>query len=166
MVGNGSSKPQKLTIGDTNGQVLTVDSNQDLGVKWATVSGGGGGGGGGGGDSSNGMFSTNTITIANTSSEGANLTFSKGVVYFNITDTGNTHSRAVQTGSDGHVVHIMFDTGSSNGSLLKLDFGTSKLGIGSGEARYMTFSQGGQSASIVYIGSKWRVLNTGAMVSS
>ena len=54
LVGNGSSKPQKLTIGDTNGQVLTVDSNQDLGVKWATVSGGGGGGGGG--DSSNGMF--------------------------------------------------------------------------------------------------------------
>ena len=68
LVGNGSSKPQKLTIGDTDGQVLTVDSNQDLGVKWATVSGGGGGGGGG--DSSNGMFSTNTITIANTSSEG------------------------------------------------------------------------------------------------
>lgn len=159
LVGDGSSKPQKLTIGD-NDKVLMADSNNDLGVKWATVSGGGGGGG----DSSNGMFTTNTIEIANTSSEGANITFSKGVVYFNITDTGNTHSRVVQTGSDGHVVHIMFDTGSSNGSLLKLDFGTSKLGIGSGTAKYMTFSQAGQSASIVYVGNKWRVLNTGAMV--
>jgi hypothetical protein len=43
LIVRGASAPQRLAVGTTNGQVLTVDSASALGVKWAAPSGGGGG---------------------------------------------------------------------------------------------------------------------------
>ena len=44
LVGDGSGDPTALSVG-TNNYVLTADSNEATGVKWAEASGGGGGGG-------------------------------------------------------------------------------------------------------------------------
>lgn len=48
IVGTGLNTFTALSVG-ADGEVLTADSSQPSGVKWATVSGGGGGGGGGSG---------------------------------------------------------------------------------------------------------------------
>jgi hypothetical protein len=50
-----------------------------------------------------------------------------------------------------------------------IDFGTSNLYSGSGNAQYLVFTQPGQSASLVYLGGDdsvkgWRIINTGAQV--
>lgn len=47
IVSTGDSTFTALSVG-ADGEVLTADSSQPSGVKWATVSGGGGGGGGSG----------------------------------------------------------------------------------------------------------------------
>jgi len=46
LVGDGSGDPTALSVG-TNGYILTADSSETTGVKWAANAGGGGGGGGG-----------------------------------------------------------------------------------------------------------------------
>ncbi len=60
-------------------------------------------------------------------------------------------------------MHLFFDNVVDNN--LRLDFGNNLLTSGSGLARYLTFSNTGQSASLMYVGSKWRIINTGAAVS-
>ena len=50
-----------------------------------------------------------------------------------------------------------------------IDFGSSNLYSGSGDAQYLVFTQPGQSASLVYLGGGdsvkgWRIINTGAQV--
>jgi len=47
LVGDGSGDPTALPVG-TNGYILTADSTEATGVKWAANAGGGGGGGGSG----------------------------------------------------------------------------------------------------------------------
>ena len=46
LVGTGTGTFTAVSVGATNGHVLTVDSAEASGVKWAASSGGGGGGGG------------------------------------------------------------------------------------------------------------------------
>jgi hypothetical protein len=46
LVGTGTGTFTALSVGATNGHILTVDSAEASGVKWAASSGGGGGGGG------------------------------------------------------------------------------------------------------------------------
>ena len=153
LVGDGDKKPKKLSIG-TEGQVLTVDGSNDL--TWANAQGGG---------VENGLFSTTTTNIESTTTDEEEIDLDKGIEFFNMKDDTTTkqHKRIIKDGTEGQVVHVLYETA---GASLRLDFtAEKKLAIGSGMARFMTFSQPGQSASIVYIGSKWRVLNTGATVS-
>ena len=145
------NKPDKLNVG-SQGHVLTVDSEEDFGLKWAAVSVPDS-------DSSNGVFTNDIININDKSNDGSEISIEKGIIYFNVQDTGETHKRVINTSSVGQLVHLFFDT---SGSTLQFDFGFGNLGIGSGTARYMTFTKSGQSASMVYIGNKWRVINTGA----
>ena len=46
IVGTAADTVSRLAVGATNGHVLTVDSAEATGLKWAAASGGGGGGGG------------------------------------------------------------------------------------------------------------------------
>ena len=157
IVGDDSGTPKILDKG-TDGYVLKADDN--LGVTWAESTGGGGGGGEG-----NGLVSNSSLNIPDGLVE--TLTVNKEVFYFNVTNTTTTNIYTIKINASTNVrlVHFVFDTA---GAKLKLDFrvGTSdKLLVGSGPSRYLTFSSSGQAASLVYIGAKWRVLNTGATVS-
>lgn len=157
IVGDDSGTPQILDKG-TDGYVLTADTN--LGVTWAESTGGGGGGGEG-----NGLVSNSSLNIPDGLVE--TLTVNKEVFYFNVTNTTitNKYTIKIDAPTDVRLVHFVFDTA---GAKLELDFRVEtidKLMVGSGSSRYLTFSRSGQAASLVYIGAKWRVLNTGATVS-
>ena len=56
--------------------------------------------------------------------------------------------------------------GNTSATSLRIDFGSNALTSATGaNNQYLTFTTVGQSASLVYISSKWRILNTGASVS-
>ena len=167
LVGNKKNRPVLLSLpSNPSNQVLTVDTNQDLGIKWSSSSGGGGGGGGGG--TGNGMVSKDIFSIGIEEGTQTNYSITTEVVLFNVTDnnTSTTYTKNINftnpEENEGRIVHIFFD---SLGANLKLNFTKDKLMVGSGPSQFLTFSSSGQSASMVYLGAKWRVLNTGAIVS-
>jgi hypothetical protein len=77
-------------------------------------------------------------------------------------DTVDVSGNPVDQGASWHV---LFDnTGDTDTSLI-IDFGVNGLVSGSGLAQNLTFSTTGQSASLIYMAEKWRIINTGAVVS-
>ena len=114
------------------------------------------------------ITSPHTLTIENTGALDPHqlITTTNNAVYLNLSDASGTDTATIEvSGSniDGQNMHLFFDNAGSNN--LKLDFGNNLLTSGSGLARYLTFSNTGQSASLMYVGSKWRIINTGAAVS-
>ena len=110
----------------------------------------------------------NTLTVADTSALDPHqlISTTNNTVLLNLSDENGTDNAVIDvTGSNtaGQHLNLFFDNAGSN--TLQLDFGTSNLASGSGLARYLKFSQTGQSASLMYVGSKWRIINTGAAVS-
>jgi hypothetical protein len=117
-----------------------------------------------------------TITIesgAGGTSSGAPIDinlFESSVVFIdnNYSSNGNLY-RVVKDGAggttykDGQICHIFYDT--LNGCTVRLDFGAVGLCSGSGNARYLTFSSRGQSATVIRVNNKWWIINTGASVS-
>jgi hypothetical protein len=70
---------------------------------------------------------------------------------------------------NGQVLHLFFDNTSNTDKTLKLLFGDGNNKIlvsGGGETKYLIFSQSGQSAYLLWIESKWRIVNTGAALSN
>ena len=67
--------------------------------------------------------------------------------------------------SQGASWHVLFDNTGNGTTSLEINFGSSGLVSGSGTAQYLTFNTTGQSATLIYIGGKWRIINTGAAVS-
>ena len=123
-----------------------------------------------GGITLNGSLVTkvNTLTVANTSALDPHqlIATTNNTVFLDLTDSDGTDNAVIEvTGSNtaGQHLNLFFDNAGSN--TLQLDFGASTLASGSGLARYLKFSQTGQSASLMYVGSKWRIINTGAAVS-
>ena len=69
----------------------------------------------------------------------------------------------VDAGVAGETLNLFFDndlSGSAN-----IDFTSGGLYAGSGLAQYLVFTNSGQSASLIYVGGKWRIINTGATVA-
>ena len=118
------------------------------------------------------VMTPQTITIADGDSvASADLTFFKSSVILidmNDTTTTDTYVRVVKDGlgtttyNEGQIVHLFYDTA---GAALSLDFTDGALVGGSGIAQFLQFTSTGQSATLIYIGSKWRIINTGASIS-
>ena len=69
----------------------------------------------------------------------------------------------VGAGVAGETLNLFFDndlSGSAN-----IDFTTNGLYAGSGLSQYLVFTNSGQSASLIYVGGVWRIINTGATVA-
>jgi hypothetical protein len=70
---------------------------------------------------------------------------------------------------DGQILHLFFDNSIFENKTLKLKFSEGndkKLVGGGGKTNCLTFSQSGQSAYLLWIESKWRIVNTGAALSN
>ncbi len=76
------------------------------------------------------------------------------------------------TGGDilnGQMLHLFYtpNIGLTNNS--RVDFGASGVYTGGGAAQYLTFTNAGQSATLIYLqstaGNGWRIINSGAQVS-
>ena len=79
----------------------------------------------------------------------------KSIYYF--TSSG---SLSFGSGTDGQVIHIFYN----NAGTLIITF-TNGLVSGSGDSNSsLTFNISGQSATVIFIDSKWRIINTGAIV--
>ena len=92
------------------------------------------------------------------------LTVNTSVTYFYIGGTTDRYtSISGNPSSNGAVWHVLTEIPST--AELIIDFGANGLVSGTGPYQYLTFNADGQSASMIYFNSKWRIINTGASVS-
>lgn len=145
----------QLEVG-ANGQILSINDNKP---RWINNNGGGNSGGNVDNTKIYSDENNDEFKIINNQT----LDLVARIILFNLTKNDNIEiniNNGVET--NGLVKHLFFDkTGTGN---LKLKFNS--LMCGSGEANQLLFNSAGQSATIVYIGNKWRLINTGAIVSS
>jgi hypothetical protein len=107
------------------------------------------------------ILSSETITSVT-----ATKAVTKSISYYDVTGgSALTTSVVGQPVTAGQIWHVLFDNADNTGTSLQVNFGSNGLASGSGLAQYITFNTHGQSASLIYIGSKWRIINTGAAVS-
>jgi len=67
---------------------------------------------------------------------------------------------------DGQILHLLFDNTGFDTKTLKLKFdGVNKLMAVGVASNFLIFNQPGQSTYLLWIDSKWRVVNTGAKLS-
>lgn len=92
----------------------------------------------------------------------------KTVKHLAPTTLNNTYYEAL--GGDivnGQMLHLFYTSGITNNS--RVDFGSSGVYTGGGAAQYLTFTNVGQSATLIYLqstlGNGWRIINSGAQVS-
>ena len=119
-----------------------------------------------------GTFCVSTETVSHsglstTDSDPTAKVVSTSVTLFDL-DSNNDYyvSYDAQTGNvAGQLWHVFFDNNDAILATIRVDFGNNKLASGSGLARYLTFNTNGQSASLIYMGNAWRIINTGAVVS-
>lgn len=68
---------------------------------------------------------------------------------------------------NGQMLHLFYTSNITNNS--RVDFGASGVYTGGGAAQYLTFTNVGQSATLIYLqstlGNGWRIINSGAQVS-
>ena len=97
------------------------------------------------------------------SSSPTQITLNTPVILFDISDNSNNYYTDISNqGQSGQTLDIFMET---NGGTVRVDFGTNTLVTGGGLFRYLTFNSTGQSASLIYVGSKWRIRNCGALPS-
>lgn len=69
--------------------------------------------------------------------------------------------------TNGQMLHLFYTSNITNNS--RVDFGASGVYTGGGAAQYLTFTNVGQSATLIYLqstlGNGWRIINSGAQVS-
>lgn len=115
-----------------------------------------------------------TITILGTSSSGRTaLSVINPVTYINLVsaDEDIYYANLAPASIEGTVKHIFIKLNTDDSTTIDLTFSTSpgngtpgELVSGTGNATKLIFSSDGQSASLIYVGSAWRITNTGAAV--
>lgn len=111
-----------------------------------------------------------TITSTNSGSPNALTISSADTIVFDISGHSNTNTyygsigNGSGTASSGQKLNLIFQNSNEK---LRIDFGVGKLGTGGGMAQYLTFTNSGQSASLIWLQTlaRWQILNTGAAVS-
>jgi len=112
------------------------------------------------------VLSTELITSGLSTTEGSPTAkaVTSSVSYYNVGGTDALYTTVEgNPATNGQLWHVLFNQGSSE--TLRIDFGSNGLATGSGLSQYLTFSTTGQSATVLYMASKWRIINTGAAVS-
>jgi hypothetical protein len=118
-----------------------------------------------------------TVTFGSTG-EITGVTVAGGTVHDPISSTVFLNSSASSTattyhwdleaftgGGNGSILHLFFDKTVDTGiTALQVNFGTDGLLSGSGSNDYISFTTTGQSASLIYISSAWRIINTGGTI--
>lgn len=119
-----------------------------------------------------GTFCVSTETVTNSGLSVSSGSPTPKVVSTSVTlfDLGVNNDYFVsynaQTGNvAGQLWHVFFDNNDATLATIRVDFGANKLASGSGLAQYLTFNTNGQSASLIYMGDAWRIINTGAVVT-
>jgi len=111
-------------------------------------------------------FGDNGGDITATTSNGTASAPTKSIVYLNSSATTNTtyHWDLSAAGTAGQLLHLFYNE-VANGSLeLQINFGSERLVSGSGPNDNLTLNTIGQSATLIYVESKWRIINTGGTV--
>lgn len=110
----------------------------------------------------------------NTSTEGAPelITPNTNNIIFEITGDDGRYYVDLDTGDNGQELNIIYDSNGSN-NIVEVQFGSSRLSVGSGIANKLLFNTPGQSCNLLYIQftaygdtsrDRWQVINTGAIV--
>jgi hypothetical protein len=139
-----------ILVGGANGITMQTDVTTSITLSSAII-----------------MTPQDDIEITDASIPGT-FTIERSVILFNLTDNTNvalttTYTITASYPSTGQLLHIFFDNVGTN--KLRIDFGAAGLVSGSGIAQYLTFLTTGQSASLIWLNGKWRITNTGALVS-
>ena len=121
-----------------------------------------------GGTIKSSVSSVSTTDWTAGSSNSIDLVINNDIIVFNMTGKSNgVYYCTMPDGLNGQHVHLVFNKDTSSNIQVKIDFGANKLTTGGGFARYLRFSQSGQTASLVYITEsldRWSIKNTGADV--
>jgi hypothetical protein len=111
-----------------------------------------------------GSITYEDASLSQVSGTPTQITLNTPVILFDISNNSNNYYTDISNqGQSGQTLDIFMET---NGGTVKVDFGTNKLVTGGGTFRYLTFNSTGQSASLIYVGSKWRIRNSGALPSA
>jgi hypothetical protein len=110
-----------------------------------------------------------SITTTTAAAEIITSTLKSSVKSFKL-NNGTALTYHSNAGVSGQMLHIFYDNLNAAGSA-NIDFGVDGLYVGSGTARYLKFTQTGQSATMIFIdgadanSAGWRIINTGGTVS-
>lgn len=116
------------------------------------------------------ILKNDTITDVSTSSGTRTAITANPVTLIDLSedDTNNTHyANLAAASTEGTVKNIFVKLNTGKTHTIDLNFvdgSSGKLVSGTGNATKLIFSSDGQSASLIYIGSAWRITNTGAAV--
>lgn len=121
------------------------------------------------------IYTSDTITVGDNGGGEVSATVGDGSVHNPVrpyiylkVNAGSTATQYIwnltgYTGSDGQVLHLFFNNSDVSGASLKINLNS--LASGSGDSNtFLVFNKTGQSSSLFYIDSKWRIMNAGAIV--
>ena len=110
-----------------------------------------------------GSITYEDASLSQVSGTPTQITLNTPVILFDISNISNNYYTDISNqGQTGQTLDIFMET---NGGTVQVDFGINTLVTAGGIFRYLTFNSMGQSASLIYIGSKWRIRNSGALPS-
>ena len=115
-------------------------------------------------------FGDNGGTITATSGNGTSSPPTQSIVYLNSSSSTNQTyiwdlRVATYTPREGQLLNLFYNEVAHADLKLQINFGTDGLVSGDGTNDTLTFSSIGQSATLIYVQSKWRIINAGGTIA-